>query len=104
MEEPRPPAYFMERVSDLKHVVDVMADSPRSAKSILAAIMIQLRKHHDENPEFMMPLAKASDTILDNPTRAKDLIMLAINVMEREKEDFDTHKELVRFKHMGFKL
>lgn len=103
MEEARPPAYFMERVSDLRHIVEVMSDSPRSAKSILAGVMTQLRIHHDENPEFMMPLVRAADSMLDNPNRAKDLIMLAINVMEREKEDYDAHKEAVQMKHLGLR-
>ena len=89
-EASKPPAYLVERISDLKHASDVSKTSPSSAKSILSTISSQLRSHQDD--EYAVLITEASKVVLDSPARAREMIARAIVEMEADKRDHDTEK------------
>jgi hypothetical protein len=77
----------MERISDIRHASDVSRTSPGNAKSILEKVISQLTRQHDDEEEYVKPLKRASEILLDSPRKARDLIMLVCEAMEADKEE-----------------
>lgn len=89
-EASKPPAYMVERISDLKHASDVSKTSPSSAKSILSTISSQFSTHDDE--DYATLITEASKVVLDNPPRAREMIARAIVAIEADKREHDLEK------------
>jgi hypothetical protein len=92
----KPPAYLIERISDLKHACDVAKTSPREANNILSEVSASLQKQHDE--EFVAPLKEASKIMFDSPPRAINAIEKIISSMMLEKELLEAEKEKPKWK------
>lgn len=80
----KPPSYVVERISDLRHAIDVSKTSPSNAKSILARLISQLNQHLDN--EYVTAIEDASRAILDNPVRARNIIAYVVQNMADDKE------------------
>lgn len=80
----KPPAYLIERISDLKHACDVAQVSPREANAVISKVISQLSKQHDD--DFVVPLKDAAKIMLDSPARAKGAIEKVVEAMIAEKE------------------
>lgn len=74
-----PPAYLVERISDLHHAMEVSNTSPSQAKSIIASVALKLREHH--NDEYAIALEEAVSVMSDSPTRSKGIISKVIGMM-----------------------
>lgn len=86
----KPPAYVLERISDLRHAIDVSKTSPSTAKSILSRLVAQLSSHHDN--EYVNAIEDASKAILDNPVRARSIIAYVVQTMSDDKDAHDSKK------------
>ena len=80
----KPPAYVLERISDLLRAAKVCNKSPSTAKAIVQRIINQLEEHMDE--EYLSDLQRVSGIVLDSPARAKALIEIVMARMESDKE------------------
>jgi len=87
----KPPAYLIERISDLKHACELSKTSPREANTVISAVISQLSEQHDE--DFVAPLTEAARIMLDSPFRAKDAIEKVVSAMIAEKEIQDAERE-----------
>lgn len=86
----KPPAYFVERISDLNHASEVSEIAPSNARSILQGVISQLESHMDD--EYVDDLKMASDILLDNPKKARSLIGLVVAFMQADKSQYDLEK------------
>lgn len=80
----KPPAYVLERVSDLLKASTICNKSPSNAKSILQRVIGQLEEHMDQ--EYLEDLQRASGIVLDSPQRAKSLIEIVVGRMKSDKK------------------
>lgn len=87
----KPPAYLMERVSDLEHACHVSKTSPREANVVISNVISELSKHHDT--DFIPPLKEAGKIMLDNPFRAREAINKIVGAMIAEKELLESERE-----------
>lgn len=92
----KPPAYMMERISDLKHACDIAKTSPRDANKVISSIISQLSTQHDD--DFIAPLQEASRIMLDSPARAQDAIQKVVQAMIAEKDIQDAEREKEKWK------
>jgi len=92
----KPPAYILERISDLKHVCDVAKTSPREANQILSQVVSQLSTQHDDI--FVLPLKEAGRIMLDSPARATTAIEKVVAAMITEKEIQESEQEEILWK------
>lgn len=81
----KPPAYLLERISDLHYVIDLANNSPSEARRVLAHVITNLNTHHDD--QFVMPLSLASSKMIDNPTSSKEIIGKVIGMMLLAREE-----------------
>lgn len=86
----KPPAYIVERVSDLQYAIDLARRSPSGAREVLDGIIEQLGVHMDN--EYVDDLQTASDIILDNPQKAMSLIGIVVSFMQADKRRHDKEK------------
>lgn len=91
-----PPAYLVERISDLKHACDIAKTSPRDANKILSEVVSQLTHHHNEL--FVPPLKDAARIMLDSPERATQAIQKVVEAMIAEKDIQEAEREEVVWK------
>lgn len=96
----KPPAYMVERISDLQYVIDIAKTSPSNAKSILNEVISQFEKHMDH--EYLEDLGTAADVMLDNPQRARNLIGLTIGAMQMDKEQHDLETQKPWLKNWNY--
>ncbi len=87
----KPPAYLLERISDLRHACDVAKISPREANQILTVVVSQLSTQHDDI--FVLPLKDAARIMLDSPERAATAIEKVVAAMLAEKEILEAEQE-----------
>lgn len=87
----KPPAYVMERISDLRHACSIAKISPSNAKAIILEVIRDLSKQHDTS--YAISLEKAVGRMLDNPDDASKLVMKVIAVMLSEKIEYEDEKE-----------
>jgi hypothetical protein len=80
----KPPAYVLERISDLLRASKTCIKSPSNARAIIKRVISQLEEHMDE--EYLADLQRISGIILDSPPRAKALIEVVMARMESDKE------------------
>lgn len=81
----KPPAYMVERISDLRYAADMSKTSPSNARTVIRQVITQLKDHLDNSDAYLKPLERAANVILDNPRAARDLIVLAVSAMEMAK-------------------
>jgi hypothetical protein len=86
----KPPAYVVERISDLRHAIDVSKTSPGAARSILGRIASDLSTHHDS--EYVTAIEEASRILIDSPDRARGLIAHVVASMLKHKEQRENEK------------
>jgi len=87
----KPPAYMIERISDLSYASELSETAPSSARSILQNVISQLEAHTDD--EYVNDLKTASDIILDNPQKARNLIDIVSSFMQADKSQYDLEKK-----------
>lgn len=92
----KPPAYMVERISDLKHACDLAKISPREANNVISSVISQLSNQHDN--DFVAPLQEASRIMLDSPFRAQDAIQKVVAAMIAEKDIQDADRERDKWK------
>jgi len=92
----KPPAYMVERISDLKHACDLAKTSPRDANLVISNVITQLSGQHDD--DFIAPLQEASRIMLDSPFRAQDAIQKVVSAMIAEKDIQDAEREKEKWK------
>lgn len=92
-EAQRPPAYLIERISDLEHAIEVSRTSPTDAKAIIQHVADRLRTHHDI--EYADTLDEAVKALSDSPARSSAIISKVISMMILSK---DLHDEAERKK------
>lgn len=86
-----PPAYMMERISDLRHACDLSNRAPGEAARVVRDVVKQLTAHHDDS--YAKHLSVAADRMLDSPKKATEDIMRVIAVMLSEKEQHEAELE-----------
>lgn len=80
----KPPAYLVERISDLQHACTLAKTSPSEANLVIAQTISKLSGHHDDL--FVPPLKAAMGIMLDSPVRGKEAVIKVIEAMIIEKE------------------
>lgn len=88
----KPPAYMVERISDLGYVTELSQKSPSSARSVLDGVIEQLSTNMDD--DYVDDLKSASEIMLDNPQKARNLIDIVAAFMRADKEKYDLEKNL----------
>jgi hypothetical protein len=86
----KPPAYVVERISDLRHALDVSKTSPSTARIILNRLVAQLSVHRDN--EYVNAIEDASKAVVDNPVRARSIIAYVVQTMISDKDAHDSQK------------
>jgi len=81
-----PPAYLIERISDLRNASDVSKTAPGVARSLLREIIAQLESHNDK--EFAAKLAQAERKMLDSPKMAREIIIQVVSAMLEARDVF----------------
>jgi len=87
----QPPAYLVERISDLQYACDIAKTSPRNANQIISEVISQLSSQHDDG--FITPLKDASKIMLDSPSRATEAIEKVVEAMLNEKTLQEAERE-----------
>lgn len=82
----KPPAYVVERISDLLHAVEISRTSPGGARSILSNVSSQLGIHMDS--EYAQEIDNVSSLMLDSPAKARALLSVVIEKMLADKEEY----------------
>jgi hypothetical protein len=80
----RPPAYLVERVSDLGYASELSLTSPGAARSVLDCVISQLSAHMDD--EYVESLRSASRAMLDSPNRARSIIDEVVSLMAADRD------------------
>lgn len=93
---PRPPAYALERISDLDFASKVSKTAPGDAKEILAYVATSLRKHNDE--DYARLVQDAAQIILDSPSKARRMIENVILKMNSARKRLSREKKNERRK------
>jgi RNase adaptor protein for sRNA GlmZ degradation len=87
-----PPAYMLERISDLRHACDLSGRAPGEAKKVIMEVVSQLSVHNDS--PYAKHLTDAAEKMLDSPKLATEAIKKVISVMISEKEEHDAELEV----------
>lgn len=89
----RPPAYLIERISDLEHAIELSKTSPSEASAVLAHVSQRLREHNDD--EFAQTIDEAIQVMPDSPAKSQDIVAKVVGMMILAKdlrEDEDRKK------------
>jgi len=86
-----PPAYLVERISDLCHAVELMGTSPREARAVLDSVARRLRQQGDEEMAGHVEVAIKKSN--DSPLEAKDMVTKVMILMEALKEEQDKREK-----------
>ena len=86
-----PPAYLVERVSDLKYALGLASQSPRASRAALLEVAASFDKHHEDL--YSKPIRDAAQIVLDSPVRANEVVTHVIEVMMNEKEELRLEQE-----------
>ena len=81
----KPPAYMVERISDLRHAADISKSAPREAQRLIQRVMAQLDRQNDH--DFAEKLKEAEKRVLDNPLAANLVIQDIITAMKIAKRE-----------------
>ena len=87
----KPPAYMVERISDLLHASDLARTAPSDARSLIDLTVSKLVEHMDD--EYVDDLTAISGIILDNPTKARDMLDLVVGIMRNDKRRLEREKQ-----------
>ena len=93
-----PPAYIIERISDLSHAIELITSSPGKAKEVLLHVSERLAGQKDD--EFSKPILEAVSCIIDNPSRAKEIINRVIGMMIVAKDIYEESEKRKTWKSL----
>ena len=83
----KPPAYLLERISDIRHAATLLRTEPGEARKILAEVASALESHGDkEHAAATLAVATASR---DSPPKAREMALAIIKEMMIEKEEYN---------------
>jgi hypothetical protein len=83
----KPPAYLVERLTDLERASSLCFRDPDAARKILYHLSAQFKEHLDD--AFVEPVEKAALVLWDSPHKAKALIATVIGKIKSTKREHE---------------